>query len=253
MTNASKTQLSALSGSKTVKRLVAIVPAGGVGARAIGSSNISLELDQPRPKQYQFIAGVPMIRRAVLALLADTRIDQVIVAVQADDVWAEAVLADLERVQVLPCAGATRALTVLGALNVGANLDQWVLVHDAARPGLTPESLARLIDQCWAHPVGGLLALPAADTLKQAQHNSHQVAKTVQRDDIWLAQTPQMFQAQMLFTAMSGALAAGFEVTDEASAIEWAGHSPLLVRGSVKNVKVTWPEDFEWVGSWLVN
>jgi 2-C-methyl-D-erythritol 4-phosphate cytidylyltransferase len=251
MTNASETQLSALGGSKTVKRLVAIVPAGGVGARAMGSSNVSLE--QPKPKQYQFIAGVPMIRRAVLALLADPRIDQVIVAVQADDIWAEALLADLERVQVRPCAGATRALTVLGALNEGAHLDHWVLVHDAARPGLTPESLARLIDQCWAHPVGGLLALPAADTLKQAQHDSHQVAQTVKRDDMWLAQTPQMFRAQMLYTAMSGALAAGFDVTDEASAMEWAGHSPLLVRGSVKNAKVTWPEDFEWVGLWLIN
>lgn len=252
MTNASKTQLSALTGSKTVGRLVAIVPAGGVGARALGSSNVSL--DQPRPKQYQLIAGVPMIRRAVRALLADPRIDEVIVAVQADDAWAHAVLADLERVRVLPCAGATRALTVLGALKASANLlDHWVLVHDAARPGLTPECLARLIDQCWVHPVGGLLALPAADTLKQAQHDSLQVAQTVKRDDMWLAQTPQMFRAQMLFTAINGALAAGFDVTDEASAMEWAGHSPLLVKGSVKNAKVTWPEDFEWVGSWLTN
>jgi len=278
MTNASETQLSALSGLKPVERLVAIVPAGGVGARAtarFGSANslpIDVQLDgqpegqlsglpkqgssmtapsHPIPKQYQLIAGVPMIRRAVLALLADPRIDQVLVAVQSEDVWAEAVLADLERVKVLPCAGATRALTVLGALNAGVNFDQWVLVHDAARPGLTPDSLAQLIDQCLVHPVGGLLALPAADTLKQAHTDSNHVVQTVKRDFMWLAQTPQMFRAQMLHTALRSALAAGFEVTDEASAIEWAGHSPLLVRGSVKNAKVTWPEDFEWVGSWL--
>jgi 2-C-methyl-D-erythritol 4-phosphate cytidylyltransferase len=283
MKSASETQLSASNEIKAVARLVAIVPAGGVGARAIAQIEqvnslpadrhsgsqlgahmgakpqqgvysvpvLATKLNQLLPKQYQLIAGVPMIRRAVLALLADPRIEQVLVAVQADDVWAEAVLADLDRVRVLPCAGETRALTVLGALDAGVSPDQWVLVHDAARPGLTPESLSRLIDQCLAHSVGGLLALPAADTLKRAQSDSNEVAQTVKRDHMWLAQTPQMFRTHLLQIALKGALAAGFEVTDEASAMEWAGYSPLLVRGSVKNAKVTWPEDFEWVGAWL--
>jgi 2-C-methyl-D-erythritol 4-phosphate cytidylyltransferase len=289
MTNASRLKNSDSNGLKPIERLIAIVPAGGVGARAtaqfeqVNSLTVDSHLGgqmhadvnektqhdeganaewgqantfkRPVPKQYQLIAGVPMIRRAVQALLVDPRIERVIVAVQPDDVWAEAVLADLERVNVLPCAGATRALTVLGALNTGIHTgiyrDYWVLVHDAARPGLSPESLARLIDLCLAHPVGGLLALPLADTLKKAHTDSNWVAQTVKRDHMWLAQTPQMFRAQILHTALGGALAAGFEVTDEASAIEWAGHSPLLVVGSVKNAKVTWPEDFEWVGSWL--
>lgn len=257
MTNAFETPFSALKALKSSDRLVAIVPAGGVGLRAVVAKNQATE--QIIPKQYQCIAGVPMLRRSVMALLAEPRIERVLVAVQADDGWAEQVLLDLDRVQVLPCAGATRALTVWGALHAGVQDDAWVLVHDAARPGLTPDSLGCLIDQCLPHPVGGLLALPVADTLKQAHQTlntisgiaANQAARTVNRDQMWLAQTPQMFRAGMLKKALSDALKAGFEVTDEASAIEWIGFSPLLVRGSVKNAKVTWPEDFEWVGSWL--
>ena len=245
-------------------RMVAIVPAGGVGARAIAPDFTSSAAFSTKvaavPKQYHLIAGVPMIRRSVLALLADSRIDQVIVAIQPGDMWAEAVLSDLPRVSLKACAGATRALTVLGALHtLSPEMNLWVLVHDAARPGLTRDALARLIDTCLPHPVGGLLALPAADTLKQSQPDITQpsqtdiplVRKTLKRDDVWLAQTPQMFQASVLKTALQGALDAGFDVTDEASAMEWAGHAPLLVRGSVTYAKVTWPEDFEWVGSWL--
>jgi 2-C-methyl-D-erythritol 4-phosphate cytidylyltransferase len=263
MTNAFETPFLTSNGLKPSQRLIAIVPAGGVGARAVTPKNNAT--DQLIAKQYQPISGVPMIRRAVMALLVDPRIDRVLVAVQPGDQWAEQVLLNLERVEVIPCAGATRALTVLGALLACVKDDQWVLVHDAARPGLTADSLGRLIDQCLVHPVGGLLALPVADTLKQAEKpeqahqilnttsdiDSIQVARTVARDQMWLAQTPQMFRSGMLQTALSDALKTGFEVTDEASAIEWAGFSPLLVRGSVKNAKVTWPEDFEWVGAWL--
>lgn len=266
-------------------KLIAIVPAGGVGQRAIASDS-PFEV----PKQYQPIAGVPMIHRAVKALRADARIDHVVVAIQDDDRWAQAVLAKMidqgadhcatpanvhtAPVHLLRCAGATRAQTVLGALNrleaqetypasdppEAADPptpwdDVWVLVHDAARPGLPAHCLTALIDQCLTHEVGGLLALPAADTLKRAHPHPpaglFNVAGTLDRDLIWMAQTPQMFKASMLKQALIGALAAGFEVTDEASAMEWAGYAPLLVRGSVRNAKVTWPEDFQWVGSWL--
>ena len=191
------------------------------------------------------------------------------VAVAAGDTDAARVLRGLPRTVIRPCGGATRAETVLKALQ-DARLDRhdWVLVHDAARPGLPADALARLIDACHNHPIGGLLALPVADTIKRAsapgeageKSTNHAgddrapadcVESTVSRTGLWAAQTPQMFRAQALGAALESALALGREITDEASAIEATGAKPLLVRGSSRNAKVTWPEDFEWVGSWL--
>jgi 2-C-methyl-D-erythritol 4-phosphate cytidylyltransferase len=125
------------------------------------------------------------------------------------------------------------------------------LVHDAARPGLPPDALARLIDACLADGVGGLLAMPAADTLKQAKPSSDHVARTVDREGFWLAQTPQMFRAGLLLKALTCAVTAPDPPTDEAQAMEALGYAPVLVRGSGKNTKITWPEDFQWVESWL--
>jgi 2-C-methyl-D-erythritol 4-phosphate cytidylyltransferase len=120
----------------------------------------------------------------------------------------------------------------------GAGADDWVLVHDAARCLLQPEWVDRLIDACRTDAVGGLLALPVADTLKQAQ--TDRSLHTLARADKWAAQTPQMFRIGLLRQAMAQA---GDAVTDEASAIEAMGHAPLLVRGELENFKVTWPAE----------
>ncbi len=205
-----------------------------------------------------------MLRHAVAALLADPRIREVRVAVAPDDPWAGQALAGLPRVVVRYCGADTRAGTVSNALaECGAAAGDWVLVHDAARPGLPPDALARLIDACLDDPVGGLLALPVADTVKGAREDVSaaacaagvtmvtRVARTVDRTGLWLAQTPQMFRAGMLADALRAAARDGVAVTDEASALEAAGHAPLLVTGAMRNFKVTWPDDFDLMEKWL--
>ncbi|MFJ0645901.1 2-C-methyl-D-erythritol 4-phosphate cytidylyltransferase, partial [Bordetella bronchiseptica] len=139
--------------------------------------------------------------------------------------------------------------TVAAALaDSGAAADDWILVHDAARPGLPAAALARQIDASQDDAVGGLLALPVADTVKAGRQR---VSRTVDRDGLWLAQTPQMFRAGLLRDALARARAAGLAVTDEASAVEAAGHAPRLVAGALRNFKVTWPDDFELMEKWL--
>ena len=244
-------------------RLVALVPAAGIGARAAAPGA------EPLAKQYRPIAGRPLLWHAVNALLRDPRIEEVRVAVAPGDRDAARVLEGLARTVIRPCGGATRADTVLLALrDAGLGAHDWALVHDAARPGLPADALARLIDACWMHPIGGLLALPVADTIKKGRESAQAsdsasgfgaqvyapgdcVDSTVSRAGLWSAQTPQMFRAGALQDALARALGLGLEVTDESSALEATGARPLLVRGSARNAKVTWPEDFDWVGSWL--
>ncbi|MDQ8032873.1 MAG: 2-C-methyl-D-erythritol 4-phosphate cytidylyltransferase [Bordetella sp.] len=229
--------------------LIALVPAAGVGSRAAGPGASAL------PKQYRPLAGKPMMRHAVRALLADARIAEVLVAVSPGDGWVETALAGLPRTRWLPCGGATRADTVAQALAAlqaeGVSPEAWVLVHDAARPGLPAAALARLIEACQDDPVGGLLAQPVPDTVKQAGADAARVARTQDRDGLWLAQTPQMFRLGILGAALAHARAAGVNVTDEASALESRGLAPRLVPGSARNFKVTWPEDFELMEKWL--
>ncbi|EJC64936.1 MULTISPECIES: 2-C-methyl-D-erythritol 4-phosphate cytidylyltransferase [Alcaligenes] len=229
--------------------LIAIVPAAGIGSRALDSATKA----QGLPKQYRLLGGQPMLRRSVQALLADERISQVRVAVAPGDIWAADALQDLPRTVCLPCGGQTRAETVLNTLqSLDKDEQAWVLVHDAARPGLPKQVLARLIDTCLQARRGGLLALPVADTVKRATPTEPvAVQETVDRDGLWLAQTPQLFPAHALREALQVAKEQGFAVTDEASAMELAGSRPLLILGSARNFKVTWPEDFELMEKWL--
>jgi 2-C-methyl-D-erythritol 4-phosphate cytidylyltransferase len=233
-------------------KLIAIVPAAGTGVRALADDSAHT------PKQYRLLRGEPMLRWAVKALLADERIAQVRVAVAANDIWAEQALDGLPRTVWRACGGPDRAATVTAAL-LDAQHDgtlatgTWVLVHDAARPGLPPDALRRLIDRCLAHGAGGLLAQPVADTVKRAL--AGQAAATVEtsisRDRLWLAQTPQMFPADALLAALRHARLGHAIITDEASAMELSGHTPHLVQGSARNFKVTWPEDFDLMEKWL--
>jgi len=152
------------------------------------------------------------------------------------------------RLRPLFCGGATRADSVLGGLRAIAGeaaAGDWVLVHDAARPCLAPWHVDKLVRELAHDEVGGLLAVPVADTLKRADEHRH-VRETVPRDSLWQAQTPQMFRYAMLRRALEGAR----EVTDEASAIESAGLRPRLVQGDATNLKVTYPLDLhlaEWI------
>lgn len=226
---------------------MALVPAAGTGSRASSPDSGGL------PKQYRQLGGQPMLRRTVAALLAEPRVQEVHVIVAADDGRVAEVLTGVPRTWWHPVGGAQRHETVANGLaHLRLGDDDWVMVHDAARPGLDIAALARLVDACLDDAVGGLLALPAADTVKQAMPESPgRVGRTLPRDGIWLAQTPQMFRAGLLGHALAAARETGRLPTDEASAVEALGYQPRLVPGSPGNVKVTWPHDFEWMEKWL--
>jgi 2-C-methyl-D-erythritol 4-phosphate cytidylyltransferase len=219
----------------TEPRCYALLPCAGVGARS-GAEH---------PKQYVPIAGRPMVAHTLAALAQVPRLAASLVVLAPGDDRFEALLPGFagERGWVCRRGGATRADTVSGGLDEllarGARADDWVLVHDAARCLVRPEWVERLIDACLPDAVGGLLALPVADTLKRAEDG--RVAETLPRADKWAAQTPQMFRIGMLRDALSKA---GSAVTDDASAIEAMGLRPLLVEGDAANLKVTWPSDF---------
>ncbi|MDO8654808.1 MAG: 2-C-methyl-D-erythritol 4-phosphate cytidylyltransferase [Undibacterium sp.] len=218
-------------------RYVALIPAAGVGARMGGTT----------PKQYLSIYDQAILRHTVQAFLAAPEIAHTYVVVSADDAYVDAALNGLDGVSILRCGGATRRDTVSNGLQALASVlgqHDWVLVHDAARPGLTPALLTKLIQQVGQHAVGGLLALPVVDTVKRVVDGR---VETIARDGLWLAQTPQMFRYGLL----SDALARATEVTDEASAIEAMGKVPLLIEGHACNVKVTLPSDLALVQRYL--
>ncbi|WP_048440490.1 2-C-methyl-D-erythritol 4-phosphate cytidylyltransferase [Caenimonas sp. SL110] len=216
--------------SSPQSRFFALVPCAGTGSRA-GTHG---------PKQYERIAGQPMVWHTLAAFGAVKRIARTLVVVAPGDGFFER---NHTSALVVACGGATRAASVQNGLyeltRVGATQDDWVLVHDAARCLITPALIDSLIDACADDEVGGLLAHPLPDTLKREEGG--RAVETVQREDKWLAQTPQMFRIGMLMEAIERA--AGV-VTDEASAIEAMGHRPLLVPGGSQNFKVTWPDDF---------
>jgi 2-C-methyl-D-erythritol 4-phosphate cytidylyltransferase len=214
-------------------RRVGLIPAAGQGAR----------LSPAAPKQYSDLHGEPMLAHAARALLADARVELAfVVLAPGDRRWAAYDWSAFgERLAPLWCGGASRRDSVLNGLVAMANVvdpEDWVLVHDAARPCLTREDLARLIDAVDDDDSGGILAVPLADTLKRAD-DAGRIGATEPRAELWLAQTPQMFRHGTLLRALGAAAAA----TDEASAVEALGLRPRLVRGSVRNLKVTYPDD----------
>lgn len=216
-------------------RYYALIPAAGVGSR----------MQSATPKQYLPLGGKPMLAHAVAALAAVDAIEHVFVVVSAEDGYVDGLALQDARVSVLRVGGATRHESVQNGLRTirGQCSDaDWILVHDAARPGLTPALVARLMDAVGDDEVGGLLALPVADTMKQSDA-SHRVCATIPRTGLWAAQTPQMFRCGMLAGALQSAQDSATVVTDEASAVEALGLKPLLVEGSLRNMKVTLPED----------
>src|SRR5574343_1226975 len=214
-------------------RHYAIVPAAGTGAR----------FGADKPKQYLDLLGRPLIFHTLAALTACPEIERVWVVLSPDDpYWPRYDWSVLgPKLETVRCGGATRAESVHNGLQAAAMVaveDDWVLVHDAARPCLSGLMLDAMFRELADDPVGGILAVPVADTLKRADAEQR-VAATEPRDGLWQAQTPQMFRYGLLSEAFKKCR----EVTDEAGAIEALGLRPKLVRGDATNLKVTYPAD----------
>jgi 2-C-methyl-D-erythritol 4-phosphate cytidylyltransferase len=212
--------------------LWAVIPAAGAGERFGGDV----------PKQYLPLLGRTVLEWAIRPFQARADVAGIIVAISAaDDHWPGICLSS-DRIQAVQ-GGPQRAHSVLAGLNAlsgKADARDWVLVHDAARPCLTDEDLDRLVDAA-AESCGGLLAAPVQDTLKAADNGA--VARTVDREGLWRALTPQMFRMEELASALQRAETAGFLATDEAAAMERMGHRPRIVPGRADNIKITRPED----------
>jgi 2-C-methyl-D-erythritol 4-phosphate cytidylyltransferase len=219
-------------------RLFALVPAAGGGTR-FGAAV---------PKQYAQLAGQPLLAWTLARLRAALDLHTIVVALSPDDDRYDREIGAREAIAVLRCGGSTRSDTVRNALHALAGTcrdDDWILVHDAARPCVPADALARLVAEVSDDAVGGLLAIPVADTLKRADGAGDvaapRVMRTENRAGLWQAQTPQMFRYGVLERAL--AQPAASEYTDEAQAVESLGLAPRLVHGSLANIKVTFPDD----------
>ncbi|WED21379.1 2-C-methyl-D-erythritol 4-phosphate cytidylyltransferase [Vibrio sp. JC009] len=217
------------------KKLYVIVPAAGVGSR----------MKADLPKQYLQINGKAILEHTVEKLLSHPEIEKVIVAVSdSDPYFSELCLASNPNV-IRVSGGKERADSVLSALNYfdqECSDNAWALVHDAARPCVSLADIGKLIAEVQEHAVGGILAAPVRDTMKRSDSEAN-ISSTVDRNNLWHALTPQMFRINQLKEALAKALEANVAITDEASAMEWAGLSPKLVAGRMDNIKVTQPED----------
>ncbi|HAJ70767.1 MAG TPA: 2-C-methyl-D-erythritol 4-phosphate cytidylyltransferase [Methylophilaceae bacterium] len=210
-----------------------IIPAAGSGSR----------MGADVPKQYLTLNSKPLIQHVIEVFEQATLIHSVhVVLCEQDAHWRSHYISACTKVQVHYCGGDSRAQTVLNGLSAIADMvaaDDWVLVHDAARPGLTNQLLDQFTSELAYDDVGGLFALPVADTLKKADSQSR-VAQTISREQLWQAQTPQMFKYATLKEALTCFKGTP---TDEAEVIEALGLKPKLVTGALRNLKVTYPQD----------
>jgi len=220
-----------------MSKFFALIPAAGSGSR----------MGNKLPKQYLSLAGRPMIYHAVRTLCHSPEITSVFVVLDPEDSgWLKYDWSEFSsKLVVFSCGGETRAMSILNGLKAasGASFignDDWVLVHDAARPCLSEELLKKLLDELADDTVGGLLAVPLSDTLKRSGANDR-VQKTESRKDLWQAQTPQMFRYKLLMDALCKP--DSITMTDDASAVEALGLYPKLVLGDVRNIKITYPQD----------
>ena len=216
----------------TFPGVCAVVPAAGFGRR----------MQTDCPKQYLSIGNKTILEHSVDALLANARVQRVIIAVSAgDERFAQLPLAQHPQITVVE-GGAERADSVLAGLRAIDDAE-WVLVHDAARPCLHQDDLARLLALSERSRVGGILAAPVRDTMKRAEPGKVAIAHTVDRNDLWHALTPQFFPRELLLACLTRALNDGASITDEASALEYCGFHPELIAGRADNINVTRPED----------
>lgn len=213
----------------------AIVPAAGTGRR------FGAEI----PKQYQSLHGATVIEHSLRLLLDVERLQRIVVVVHPDDQrWRNLAVFSDPRIAVAQ-GGAERCHSVLNGMQQLAAMHaetEWVLVHDVARPCCPRADIEKLIDHIQPHPVGGLLAVPASDTIKRVD-GARQVEETVDRSWLWQAQTPQLFRYRLLLDALNHCLGLGMVVTDEAQAVEALGWQAQVVEGSRRNIKITRSED----------
>lgn len=221
--------------SARAPRLWAIVPAAGSGARMAGA----------KPKQYQKIGNCSLLEHTLNALLQVAAIDAIVVALASNDKhWPRLQVAGEARIRTV-AGGERRCDSVLAGLQclaAQAQDDDLVLVHDAARPCITPTDIERLLAQAGRHAVGGILAVPVVDTLKRVTPDGS-IEGTQDRSYLYQAQTPQLFRFAVLLVALQTALAEGLDITDESSAVERMGLQPIVVEGSYHNIKVTYADD----------
>lgn len=213
-----------------------VIPAAGIGSR----------MQAECPKQYLRVAGKTILELTLACFLDHPSVRGIVLALAENDSWwPQLALSADPRLHTVH-GGAERADSVLNALHalssLGAQADDWVLVHDAARPLLQRDDLDSLLTDLKNDPVGGLLAAPARDTLKQVAADGR-VINTIDRSMIWHALTPQMFRLGLLQNALAEGLQAHVAITDESSAVEWAGFTPRIIEGRASNIKITHPED----------
>jgi 2-C-methyl-D-erythritol 4-phosphate cytidylyltransferase len=213
----------------------AIIPAAGKGNR----------MGTPVPKQYLTLQGKTILEYSIQALLDIPFIKNIVVVIAPDDVyWETLPFIQHPRILVVQGGGERQESVLKGlmALQSEASTDDWILVHDAARPCLHASDVMQLVSRLAAHPIGGLLGTPVRDTLKRCAPDG-QIQETISRQHLWHALTPQMFRYQILFDALSSVISKQQAVTDDASAVELSGAVPLMVQGRADNIKVTLPED----------
>ena len=235
-------------GNQSAKKCHALLPTAGAGSRLGGDL----------PKQFQELAGRPMLAYALEAFMQSPLVDSIWIGVSPgfiDNPILKSLVKGSKPIHFLPTGGPTRQETVRNTLAAqlksGISPDDWILVHDAARPGITPVLIEKLITAVQDSDAGGLLAVPLADTLKQADldsviaGNMPHIVKTIPRKHLWQAQTPQMFGLKELHSALEDAIRLEADITDEASAMELTGVRPLLIEGATRNFKVTHSADWD--------
>lgn len=224
--------------------LYAVIPAAGIGAR----------MKADRPKQYLELAGKTILEHTLEKLIAFPLLEKIVVAISPDDeYWPDIELKNHPKIESCE-GGLERYDSVLNGLKhltcLGVKGDNWVMVHDAARPCISHVDLKKLYQS--ANDQGSLLGLQVRDTMKRTDTNG-QILSTVDRDNLWHALTPQLATLDTLSSAISKALDDEIKITDEASALEYAGLSPKMVAGDPSNIKVTRPDDLELAEAYLVN
>lgn len=222
--------------SGTAPRYWAVIPAAGVGSR----------MGEAIPKQYLSLRGRPLLEHSLSRMLTHPGMAGTVVVISAgDEYWPSVANRFAGRELLVAQGGAERCHSVMHGLQALAGrvgTQDWVLVHDAARPCVRREDVDALMGQLRDHPVGGLLGIPVADTMKRSDRQGN-VIETIDRNGLWRALTPQMFRYGLLRQALQSALEQGRLVTDEAAAMELAGHIPRMVEGHPDNIKVTRPQD----------
>ena len=222
-----------------------VIPAAGVGKR----------MESDTPKQYLKLNDKTIIEHTVDVFDKHDSISEIVVAISKGDEYWPSLNVSLSKPLHVANGGKERCDSVLNGLKFLENKaadDDWILVHDAARPCLRQEDLTLLLDTLKESEVGGILAVPVRDTMKRSFANNN-IKETVERENLWHALTPQMFRFSMLKSALESALKNNEAVTDEASAIELAGYQPLLVEGHADNIKITRPEDLVLASFFLQN